>query len=126
MVKGPDAAKFLDLMYTNMISTLKVGKCRYGLMCNENGFLFDDGVVARVNDDTFLCHTTSGGSDRVYSWIEEWLQTEWWNWKVWTINLTEQLAQIAVVGPNSRKVLEKLGGMDVSSEALPFMAWLSL
>ena len=53
-----------------MISTLEVGKCRYGLMCNENGFLFDDGVVARLNEKTFLCHTTTGGSDRVYSWME--------------------------------------------------------
>ena len=89
MVKGPDAAKFLDLMYTNVISTLKVGKCRYGLMCNENGFLFDDGVVVRLNNDTFLCHTTSGGSDKVYSWMEEWLQTEWWNLKVFVTNITE-------------------------------------
>ena len=39
IVKGPDAGKFLDMLYTNMMSTLKVGKCRYGLMCNENGFL---------------------------------------------------------------------------------------
>ena len=71
MVKGPDAGKFLDLIYTNIISTLKIGQCRYGLMCNENGFLFDDGVVVRINNDTFICHTTSGGSDRVYSWMEE-------------------------------------------------------
>ena len=123
VVKGPDAGKFLDMMYTNMMSNLKVGRCRYGLMCSENGFLSDDGVVARIDDGTWLCHTTSGGADRIHAHMEEWLQTEWWNWKVWTINLTEQLAQIAIVGPNSRKVIEKLGGMDVSPEALPFMAW---
>ena len=123
IVKGPDAAKFLDLMYTNMMSTLKVGRCRYGLMCTENGFLTDDGVVARLSDDTFLCHTTSGGSDRIHAHLEEWLQTEWWDLKVHTVNVTEQYAQIAVVGPNARKVLEKLGGMDVSAEALPFMAF---
>ncbi|MEM9716094.1 MAG: sarcosine oxidase subunit alpha family protein [Pseudomonadota bacterium] len=123
IVKGPDAAKFLDLMYTNMMSTLKVGRCRYGLMCTENGFLTDDGVVARLSEDTFLCHTTSGGSDRIHAHLEEWLQTEWWDLKVHTVNVTEQYAQIAVVGPNARKVLEKLGGMDVSAEALPFMAF---
>ncbi|MFK5998307.1 MAG: sarcosine oxidase subunit alpha family protein, partial [Rhodobacterales bacterium] len=121
IVKGPDAPKFLDMMYTNMMSTLKVGHCRYGLMCTENGFLSDDGVVARLSEDTYLCHTTSGGSDRIHAWMEEWLQTEWWDWKVYTANMTEQYAQIAVVGPNARKVLEKLGGMDVSAEALPFM-----
>ena len=123
LVKGPDAGRFLDMLYTNMMSSLKPGKCRYGLMCSENGFLSDDGVVARINDDTFLCHTTSGGADRIHAWMEEWLQTEWWDWKVHVANLTEQFAQIAVVGPNARKLLEKLGGMDVSREALPFMEW---
>lgn len=123
VVKGPDAGKFLDLMYTNMMSTLKPGKCRYGLMCSENGFLIDDGVVARIDEDTFLCHTTSGGADRIHAHMEEWLQCEWWDMKVWVLNLTEQYGQIAVVGPNARKVLEKLGGMDVSRETLPFMGW---
>ena len=121
IVKGPDAGKFLDMIYTNLMSNLKVGHCRYGLMCTENGFLSDDGVVARLDENTFLCHTTSGGSDRIHAWMEEWLQTEWWDWKVYTANVTEQYAQIAVVGPNARKLLEKLGGMDVSKEALPFM-----
>ncbi len=123
IVKGPDAGKFLDMLYTNMMSTLKVGKCRYGLMCSENGFLSDDGVVARIDEETFLCHTTTGGAGRIHAHMEEWLQTEWWDWKVYTANVTEQFAQIAVVGPNARKVLEKLGGMDVSKEALGFMEW---
>ena len=123
IVKGPDASKFLDMLYTNMMSTLKVGKCRYGLMCTENGFLTDDGVVARIDEDTFLCHTTTGGADRIHAHMEEWLQTEWWDWKVYTANVTEHYAQVAVVGPNARKVLEKLGGMDVSKEAIGFMDW---
>ena len=123
IVKGPDAGKFLDMLYTNMMSTLKPGKCRYGLMCSENGFLSDDGVVARIDEDTFLCHTTTGGADRIHAHMEEWLQTEWWDMKVYVANVTEQYAQIAVVGPNARKVLEKLGGMDVSKDALAFMEW---
>ncbi|SFE95874.1 sarcosine oxidase subunit alpha [Sulfitobacter brevis] len=123
IVRGPDAGRFLDMMYTNMMSTLKPGKCRYGLMCSENGFLIDDGVVARIDDQTWLCHTTTGGADRIHQHMEEWLQTEWWDWQVHTVNVTEQYAQIAVVGPNARKCLEKLGGMDVSAEALGFMDW---
>ncbi|WP_127111654.1 sarcosine oxidase subunit alpha family protein [Shimia sediminis] len=124
IVKGPDAGKFLDMLYTNMMSTLKPGKCRYGLMCSENGFLSDDGVVARIDEDTFLCHTTTGGADRIHGWMEDWLQCEWWDWKVYTANVTEQYAQVAVVGPNARKVIEKLGGdMDVSKEGLAFMEW---
>ena len=125
LVKGPDAALFLDMIYTNMMSNLKVGKCRYGLMCNENGFLSDDGVVARLSDDSFLCHTTSGGSDRIHAHMEEWLQTEWWDWKVHTLNLTEQFSQIAIVGPKARQLIEKMGveGLDLSPEGLPFMGF---
>ncbi|MDE3238225.1 MAG: sarcosine oxidase subunit alpha family protein [Paracoccaceae bacterium] len=123
VVKGPDAGRFLDMLYTNVMSTLPIGKCRYGLMCNENGFLMDDGVVVRLSEDSWLCHTTSGGADRVHAWMEDWLQCEWWDWKVYVANLTEQYAQVAVVGPKARKVLEKLGGMDVSKETLPFMQW---
>lgn len=124
LVKGPDAARFMDMLYTNLMSTLKPGKCRYGLMCNENGFLMDDGVVARLSDDAFLCHTTSGGADRIHAWMEDWLQCEWWDWQVHVVNLTEQFGQIAVVGPNARKVLEKLDSdIDLSRESLPFMEW---
>ncbi|MFT7106772.1 MAG: sarcosine oxidase subunit alpha [Yoonia sp.] len=123
IVKGPDAGKFLDMMYTNLMSTLPIGKCRYGLMCSENGFLSDDGVVVRMSEDTWLCHTTTGGAESIHAHMEDWLQCEWWDWKVYVANVTEQYAQIAVVGPNARKVLRKLGGMDVSAEALPFMEW---
>ncbi len=126
IVSGPDAGKFLDMLYTNMMSTLKPGKCRYGLMCTENGFLTDDGVVARIDENTFLCHTTTGGADRIHGHMEEWLQTEWWDWQVYTANVTEQYAQIAVVGPNARKVLQKLGAENAGAEDLPFMGWADM
>ena len=126
IVKGPDAGKFLDMMYTNMMSTLKPGKCRYGLMCGENGFLIDDGVVVRLDEDTFLCHTTTGGAENIHGHMEDWLQCEWWDWKVYTANVTEQYAQIAVVGPNARKVLEKLSDDDLSNDALPFMGFADI
>ena len=123
IVKGPDAGKFLDMMYTGMMSTLPIGKCRYGLICNENGFLVDDGVAARLSEDTWLVHTTTGGADRMHAHMEDWLQCEWWDWKVYTANVTEQWAQVAVVGPKARVLLQRLGGMDLSAEALPFMQW---
>jgi sarcosine oxidase subunit alpha len=123
LVKGPDAGRFLDMLYTGVMSSLPVGRCRYGLMCNEQGFLSDDGVVARIAEDAWLCHTTSGGADRIHGWMEDWLQCEWWDWQVYTANLTEQYAQVAVVGPKARNVLQALGGMDVSAGSLPFMTW---
>jgi sarcosine oxidase subunit alpha len=123
LVKGPDAGRFLDMLYTNVMSSLPVGKCRYGLMCSENGFLIDDGVVVRLSDDAWLCHTTTGGAERIHGHMEDWLQCEWFDWKVFTANLTEQFAQIAVAGPQARVLLERLGGMDLSREALPHMTW---
>ncbi len=123
VVKGPDAGRLLDMLYTNVMSNLPVGKCRYGLMCNEQGFLSDDGVVVRLSEDSWLCHTTTGGAERIHGWMEDWLQCEWWDWQVYTANVTEQYAQIAVAGPKARQLLEKLGGMDVSKESLPFMGF---
>jgi len=124
VVKGPDAATLLDRVYTNMMSSLKPGRCRYGLMCTEAGFLFDDGVVVRTGEDSFLLHTTSGGSDRVYGHLEEWLQTEWWDLKAWVNNVTDQWAQVAVAGPKARQVIAEAGtDIDISADALPFMSF---
>ncbi|MEQ8900385.1 MAG: sarcosine oxidase subunit alpha family protein [Roseovarius sp.] len=123
IVKGADAGRFMDMLYTNMMSTLKPGRCRYGLMCNENGFLMDDGVVARLDEDTFLVHTTTGGAESIHGHMEDWLQCEWWDWKVYTANVTEQYAQVGVAGPYSRKVIEKLTEDDISADALTFMGW---
>jgi sarcosine oxidase, subunit alpha len=112
-------------MYTNMFSTLKTGKCRYGLMMNELGFLSDDGVTVRLADDHFLMHTTSGGADRIAAWLEEWLQTEWTQYKVFVTPVTEQWAQFAIAGPKARDVLKKLEpNFDISHEALPHMSFV--
>ena len=122
-IKGPDAGKLLDRICTNMFSTLKQDRCRYGLMMNEHGFLMDDGVTVRLGDDHFLMHTTSGGADNVTAWLEEWLQTEWFDLKVFVTPVTEQWSQFAIAGPKARAVLEKLGGtIDLASDEFPFMS----
>jgi sarcosine oxidase subunit alpha len=123
-IKGPDAAEFLDRVYTNMFSTLKAGRCRYGLMLNELGFLIDDGVTVRLADDHFLMHTTSGGADRIAAWLEEWLQTEWTNYRVFVTPVTEQWAQFAIAGPRARDVLRKLDpDFDPSNDAFPHLSF---
>jgi sarcosine oxidase, subunit alpha len=123
-IKGPDAAEFLDRIYTNMFSSLKVGRCRYGLMMNEMGFLSDDGVSVRLGEDHFLMHTTSGGADRIAAWLEEWLQTEWPHYKVFVTPVTEQWAQYAIAGPRARDVLQKLApDFEVSNESFPHMSF---
>jgi sarcosine oxidase subunit alpha len=122
-LKGPDAAELLDRIYSNTFSTLKIGKGRYGLMLSEEGFLSDDGVTMRLGEDHFLMHTTSGGADRIAGWLEEWLQTEWFDLQVFVTPVTEQWAQFALAGPKARDVLAKLDGdVDLSPEALEFMS----
>jgi sarcosine oxidase subunit alpha len=122
LVKGPDAGRFLDMLYTNMMSTLPIGKCRYGLMCSENGFLSDDGVVARIAEDEWLCHTTTGGADRIHAHMEEWLQTEWPDMNVYCTSVTEQWAVAALNGPRARDLLSSISDIDCSNEAFPFMS----
>lgn len=122
LVKGPDAGRFLDMIYTGRISTLAPGRCRYGLICNEQGFLIDDGVVVRLAADEWLCHTTSGGAARIHAMFEDWAQTEWPDWQVYILDQTEQFAQLVLAGPQARNVLAGLTGADISDAALPFMA----
>ncbi|WP_328224602.1 sarcosine oxidase subunit alpha family protein [Streptomyces sp. NBC_00104] len=123
-VQGPDAGAFLDLLYTNMMSTLKVGMIRYGVMCRPDGMVFDDGTVIRLARDRFLVTTTTGNAAAVLDWMEEWLQTEWPELKVHCTSVTEQWATVALVGPRSRDVLGSLAPhLAVSNDDFPFMAW---
>nr|WP_314086479.1 sarcosine oxidase subunit alpha [uncultured Shinella sp.] len=122
-VVGPDAAEFLNLMYTNAWDTLKPGRCRYGIMLREDGFVYDDGVVGRLAEDRFHVTTTTGGAPRVMHHMEDYLQTEFPHLKVWLTSTTEQWAVIAVQGPRAREILEPLvEGIDISNEAFPHMS----
>lgn len=122
-VVGPDAAEFLNRMYTNPWKALEPGRCRYGLLLKEDGFITDDGVSARLAPDRFHLTTTTGGAARVLNMMEDYLQTEWPDLNVWLTSTTEQYAVIALQGPNARKVLEPLvQGIDLSAEVFPHMA----
>ena len=123
-IQGPDAAKLLNWMYTNPWLKLEIGKARYGLMLDENGMVFDDGVTVRLAEDRFLMTTTTGGAARVLGWMERWVQTEWPDMKVFMTTVTEQWSTFAVVGPKSRAVVQKLcNDVDLSPEAFPFMSY---
>ena len=122
-VVGPDAAEFMNRMYTNPWLKLGVGRCRYGLMLREDGFITDDGVIGRLAEDRFHVTTTTGGAPRVLSMMEDYLQTEWPDLDVWLTSTTEQWSVIALNGPNARKLIEPLvEGIDLSPEAFPHMA----
>ena len=122
-VVGPDAAEFLNRMYTNPWKALQPGRCRYGLLLREDGFIVDDGVSARLADDRFHLTTTTGGAARVLGMMEDYLQTEWSDLNVWLTSTTEQWAVIALQGPRARDVIASLvEGIDLSPEAFPHMA----
>ncbi len=121
-VVGPDAAEFLNRLYINHWSNLAVGRARYGILLRDDGFIYDDGVVARMATDRFHVTTTTGGAARVLAMMEDYRQTEWPELEVWLTSTTEQWAVIAVQGPHARRVLEPLiADIDVSSAALPHM-----
>lgn len=121
-IRGPDAREFLNRVYSNAWSQLAPGKCRYGLMLDENGMVMDDGVTACLSENHFMMTTTTGGAARVLTWLEKWLQTEWPELKVYLTSVTDHWSTCAVVGPKSRAVLEKLcTDIDLSPEAFKFM-----
>ncbi|HSS66300.1 MAG TPA: glycine cleavage T C-terminal barrel domain-containing protein, partial [Gammaproteobacteria bacterium] len=123
-IQGPDSAEFLNRIYTNGWSKLAVGRCRYGLMCTEDGMIFDDGVTSRLAENHFLMTTTSGNAARVLAWLEEWLQTEWPELRVYCNSVTEHWATVGIAGPLSRKLLSELtDDIDLEPQAFPFMSW---
>ncbi len=123
-IQGRDAAKLLNWVYTNPWLKLEVGKCRYGLMLDENGMVFDDGVTARLAENHFLMTTTTGGAARVLGWLERWVQTEWPDMQVYMTSVTDHWSTFAVVGPHSRAVVRKVcQDVDLANEAFPFMSW---
>jgi len=125
-IQGPDAATLLSWVYCNAWSNLAVGKCRYGLMLDENGMVFDDGVTVRLSENHFLMHTTTGGAARVLAWLERWLQTEWPDLRVYLTTVTDHWATTAIAGPNSRDVLKKLcTDVDFDDDTFPHMSYRS-
>jgi sarcosine oxidase subunit alpha len=122
-IQGSDAREFLNRVYTNAWTKLDVGKARYGLMCKEDGMVFDDGVTACLADNHFVMTTTTGGAARVMEWLEIYHQTEWPELKVYFTSVTDHWATMTLSGPNSRKLLAKVTDIDLDKDAFPFMSW---
>jgi sarcosine oxidase subunit alpha len=123
-VQGADAAEFLDRLYTNIISSLKPGFIRYGVMCSMDGMVIDDGTVSRISETEFLVTTTTGNATKILEWMEEFAQTEWPELRVNLTSVTDHWVTVPLVGPRSRTVLAAVApDLDVSNEAFRFMTW---
>ena len=123
-IQGSDASEFLNRVYTNAWSKLAIGKCRYGLMLNEDGMVYDDGVTTRLDENHYIMTTTTGGAATVLGKLEDYLQTEWPELDVYLTSVTDHFATISVCGPNSKKIVKKvIPGLDLSDEEFPHMSF---
>ena len=123
-VIGPDAARFLDFNCYGTVSTLKPGRLRYGFMLQETGIVYDDGVIARVDENRFIVSCSSSHVAGVHLRFEEWRQDQFDPSRVFIHNATPRWATITVTGPKSRQLLRAIGlAVDLSPQALPHMAF---
>jgi sarcosine oxidase, subunit alpha len=120
-VKGSDAGRLLDLVFTHKFSTLPIGRVRYSVLCDEMGTIVDDGTISRMDEQRYFLTTTTGNVDFVQQWLEWWAAAA--GMKVNIINLTAGLASMNLAGPLARGVLAQLTGCDLSSPAFPYMDW---
>ncbi len=123
-IQGTDASEFLNRVYTNAWSKLAIGKCRYGLMLNEDGMVYDDGVTTRLDENHYIMTTTTGGAATVLGKLEDYLQTEWPELDVYLTSVTDHYATISVCGPNSKKIISKvIPNIDLSDDKFPHMSF---
>ena len=123
-IQGTDASEFLNRIYTNAWSKLEIGKCRYGLMLNEDGMVYDDGVTARLSENHYYMTTTTGGASNVLAKMEDYLQTEWPELNVYLTTVTDQYATVSICGPNSKKIVSKvIPDLDLSEDKFPHMSF---
>ena len=123
-IQGTDASEFLNRVYTNAWSKLSIGKCRYGLMLNEDGMVYDDGVTTRLAENHYLMTTTTGGAANVLGKLEDYLQTEWPELDVYLTSVTDHYSTASVCGPNSKKIINKIfPELDLSDENFPHMSF---
>ncbi|MGO4436624.1 sarcosine oxidase subunit alpha family protein [Rhizobium sp. RAF56] len=121
-VFGPDSAEFLNRLYSNAFLKLPVGRARYGLMLREDGVVYDDGTTSRLSENHFVVTTTTAYAAEVLTHMEFCAQTLWPNLDVRFVSSSDQWAQMSVVGPKARQVLQQLVEDDISNEAFPFLA----
>ena len=125
-IQGPDAHSLLDFVYTNMFSTLKIGKVRYGLMLREDGHVMDDGTTARLAENHYVMTTTTAAAGQVMRHLDFVHQCLHPEWDVSFISVTEQWAQFSIAGPKSQELVNAVLDKPITSETFPFMSCASV
>ena len=127
-IKGPGVRELLQMLYTNKWMQLAPGRARYGVMCNEEGIVTDDGVAACLDEESWYVTATTGGvgggggggGGALYELIE-WYMQSGWKYKIHISNLTDTYAAMNFTGPKAREVLQPLTDIELSNEAFPYM-----
>ncbi len=117
---GPGVPELLERIYTNQWGNLRVGRVRYGVMCNDEGVVLNDGVCAHLSDETWYMTTTSTGATTIFEWLQWWLQSGWGE-GIHLTDLTDAYSAFNLAGPQSRTVLEKLTNRNLANKAFPYM-----
>jgi sarcosine oxidase subunit alpha len=122
-IQGPGAVELLERVYINRWRSLRVGMCRYGVMCREDGMVYDDGTVTRLGDQHYLMTTSTVNAGRVMAALERSVQVDWPDLDVYLASVTDQWAAAALAGPRSLDVLAAVADADVGGQSLPYLGY---
>ena len=103
IIAGKDALLNVNNLLTNDFTNMTVGQVRYSPMCNPEGGIVDDLIVYKLEEEKFLFVVNAANKDKDVSWIKKNLQGE-----VTLTDISDETALIALQGPNSKEILERL------------------
>lgn len=120
-LRGEGVVRFLEFIYPNRFENLKVGRVRYGVICDDAGILLDDGTISRLADNRYFLTTTTGNADAIDSWFRSWLTSKP-EFDVRMTNVSGSYAAMNLAGPRAREILGQLTSADLSTTAMPYLA----
>lgn len=123
-IQGRDALAMIERVCANPFGTLPIGKARYAVLLREDGFILDDGTIARMGETHFVMTTSTANAARVMQHLEFCRQWLWPELDVQMVSVSERWAQYAVAGPLARETLRAIvdPGFDIGDAAFPFLA----
>ncbi len=104
-VKGPDAEKFLDSIFPTTVSSLKNGEATYTAFLKEDGTIIDDTIVYRLEKEEFFFVPNASTIELIFDWVNKNKK----NYNVDITNISSDICCIAVQGPKSPEIIEKMG-----------------
>ena len=114
-ITGPGAAAFLNRVLSSDVPKLRIGRARYGVICNPQGGIIDDTIVYRLDEERYLLVPNAGNADEVIEWLRKWTPDDGATMDI----VTDKLAMIAVQGPSAVAILDAMTPYELS-QVRPF------